>query len=682
MHENILNKIEELKTIIEQLANRNNVETPSETPSEEYPDIKVYTIELEKFNINNENVNATETTKGINEALIYAKENGYKKVVLPKGHYAIDTSVKNPIVLTDGTNKWTHNRQGISMQSDMELILEGAILEMVPCEDPYYSILTISNCTNSKITGGTILGDRDTHDYGMRINNDGDMLESGGFDDSGNPVSNDSQVRTKNFIYVYEDWFTGQEENLPSKFYIIPLWNTSKNTVDGGCRFIYCYDNNGKYLGMANGGNGFIKQAILKEGTSKIKIAFKNEQRLDATYAMTKRSLYYTYEFGVGITIADSNNIEISRTIIKDCIGDSICTVAPPLKVTVDNLKIIDCTLENSRRQGISFVATGENYLVKGCNIGKINGTDPQCGIDFEHYDYVRNVVIDGVNFYDNKKWDIINYNGTDIEVKNSKFTGAISTTSGHTMDIHNNYFEYKDTPNDDKIFKQILINLATKNNKVYNNTFKNGTVTNSGENCETYNNIFTDCNVTIWTNGINRYYNCKVGIKQNTDFPILSNNYFENSDVYCHNDSPKIEIIDCEFKNSSFNGRGLCIVKNTIFNLEDKYLLGGWKSASTDITFENCEINSKLMFLQSGLNAKLTFRKSNIVTPRETIVQYGITTFEDSKITFSQDGNEKDFVWNIGGYGYERCPWYFHNCIIESELPIKIYNCATNSYL
>ena len=91
-------------------------------------------------------------------------------------------------------------------------------------------------------------------------------------------------------------------------------------------------------------------------------------------------------------------NIKIDGVTIKNCVGDCICTTAPPLKVTVDNLEVVNCTLENSRRQGISFVATGENYLIKGCNIGRINGTDPQCGIDFEHYDYVRNAVFETKN--------------------------------------------------------------------------------------------------------------------------------------------------------------------------------------------------------------------------------------------------------------------------------------------
>ena len=312
-----------------------------------------YVIDLAQFSISNNNTNANTTTKGINSALVYAKSKNYKKVQLPAGHYAIDTSVKNPIVLTDGTKTWTHNRQGIAMQSDMELILDGAILQIVPCEDPYYSILTISNCTNSKITGGTILGDRETHDYGLRINQNSDELESGSFDTTtGLPIDNPTQVRTKNFIDNFKN------EALPNEFYLSVLEKTTKNTVDGGVRYIYCYDKDENYLGITIGGNGFISKAILQPNTSKIKVSFKDEKRLDAIYYITKRLVYFTYEFGSGIIIADSKDITLSNIIVKDCIGDCICTLAPPLKVVVSNLSINNCTLENSRRQGISVSYT------------------------------------------------------------------------------------------------------------------------------------------------------------------------------------------------------------------------------------------------------------------------------------------------------------------------------------
>ena len=647
-----------------------------------------YIIELDKFNINNNNKNARDTTIGINNALKFSKEKGYKVVKLPKGNYAIDTSIKTPIELIDKESKsWTHNMQGIIMQSNLEFDITGATLQMEAVEDPYYSILTISNCQNSKIIGGTIIGDRDTHDYGMRINNDGDMLESGGFDDSGNPVSNDSQVRTKEFIYVYEDWFTGQEENLPSEFYMIPLWNTSKNTVDGGCRFIYCYDNNGKYLGMADGGNGFIKQAILKEGTSKIKIAFKDEQRLDATYAMTKRNLYYTHEFGAGITIADSNNIEINGTVIKDCIGDSICTIAPPLNVTVDNLKIIDCTLENSRRQGISFVATGENYLVKGCNIGRINGTDPQSGIDFEHYDYVKDVVIDECNFYDNKKLDIINYNGQDIEVKNSKFDGGIGSTFGWNMDIHDNVFSSKDGGS--------ALNLNTDKTvdikayfKVYNNIFENYTgygTTSTLKNSIFKDNIVKDCSRFMITskNKNNEFYNSQV---EYGNVDIGENSKFENSSINVGNDNKLTTVKNSDFIDTDLQARGNTTIEDSRFEMSTKPIIDGWKAANTTITYKNCDINSdykkEVQILGNSLNANITFENCKFNLSRYALgLNYGKLKFDSCEFKIKEDKLNKDvLVFNKSGYGYINCPWEFNECLFESKYPLEIYGGKVNN--
>ena len=639
-----------------------------------------YIIELDKFNINNNNKNARDTTIGINNALKFSKEKGYKVVKLPKGNYAIDTSIKTPIELIDKESKsWTHNMQGIIMQSNLEFDITGATLQMEAVEDPYYSILTISNCQNSKIIGGTIIGDRDTHDYGMRINNDGDMLESGGFDDSGNPVSNDSQVRTKEFIYVYEDWFTGQEENLPSEFYMIPLWNTSKNTVDGGCRFIYCYDNNGKYLGMADGGNGFIKQAILKEGTSKIKIAFKDEQRLDATYAMTKRNLYYTHEFGAGITIADSNNIEINGTVIKDCIGDSICTIAPPLNVTVDNLKIIDCTLENSRRQGISFVA--------GCNIGRINGTDPQSGIDFEHYDYVKDVVIDECNFYDNKKLDIINYNGQDIEVKNSKFDGGIGSTFGWNMDIHDNVFSSKDGGS--------ALNLNTDKTddikayfKVYNNIFENYTgygTTSTLKNSIFKDNIVKDCSRFMITskNKNNEFYNSQV---EYGNVDIGENSKFENSSINVGNDNKLTTVKNSDFIDTDLQARGNTTIEDSRFEMSTKPIIDGWKAANTTITYKNCDINSdykkEVQILGNSLNANITFENCKFNLSRYALgLNYGKLKFDSCEFKIKEDKLNKDvLVFNKSGYGYINCPWEFNECLFESKYPLEIYGGKVNN--
>lgn len=625
-----------------------------------------YVIELDKFKISNDNTNAKDTTEGINKALEYAKNEGYKTVKLPDGHYSIDTSVVSPIVLSDGENEWTHNRQGIVMQSDMELVMTGVVLEMIPTDDPYYSIFTISNCNNSKVIGGTILGDRYDHNYGMTINRIGDELESGAFDDNtGLPIDDDTKVRTKDFI----DNFNG--DKLPEKFVLSVLENTTKNTVDGGVRYIYCYDEDENYIGIATGGNGFLSRTQLLPGTKKIKVAFKDEKRLDAVYYITTEDIYPTHEFGTGITITDSNNIEIRNVTIKDTTGDCIGTSAPPLEVTVDNVKIIDCTLENARRQGISLVATGENYLIQGCNIGKINGVDPQSGIDIEHYDYVKNVLIEDSNFYDNKKWDIINYNGIDIEIKNSNFTGGIGSTFGYNMKIHNNNFNYKDEEWLDKTFKGVVFSLNMDNTdgyfKIYDNIINGynapgGNGTTSLDNSEFRNNTVKDSIMVIGANAHNNIYedstvryslldyeykdekliNCIVGGENNGDNTM--SRYYTN-----------FTMENCEFLSGNPTVSDTVLANCKIYN-NDKTFCKTW---SGKYTLNNCEIKTEyetdISFIESqGVEATFNECDLDLAATPFVGVNYGDFMMKNCKVKFNDSYKEKseeiNFFTNVYG--------------------------------
>ena len=640
----------------------------------------IYLIELDRFNISNDNTNATETTIGINNAIIYAKENGYTGAKLPQGHYAIDTAVKNDIVLCDDTgDKWTCHRGGITMQSDIDFYMDNAILEMIPTEDPYYEILNITHCDNISVVGGTILGDRDTHYYGHRINDNGNELESGDIDsETGLPIADETKVRTINYI---DNYYGGE---LPTKFRICPLENTSMNTVDGGCRYIYCYDENDNYLGMTNGGIGFLSEATLVEGTKKIKVSFKGEKRLDAKYYMTTRGLYYTHEFGSGITARDSHNIKIDGVTIKNCVGDCICTTAPPLKVTVDNLEVVNCTLENSRRQGISFVATGENYLIKGCNIGRINGTDPQCGVDFEHYDYVRNTVFDNCNFYDNKKWDIINYNGWDIEIKNCNFNGGIGTTYGYNMDIHDNHFSYEDNIN--KIHKYGLFSLATNKTdedgayfKIYNNTIENymkedksggGGSTSSLSNSEFKNNIVRNTCIVVGSNVANNTYeNCYVRYSK-TDYEY-KNEKFINCIIGGENNSSgtvyryynNFDMYNCEFTGGSPSVADTILTNCKIYNNDRSFN----KTWSGKYTLDNCTITTEyttnIAFLSNqGSKATYTNCIMNLSATPFVAINYSEFVMSNCEITFNESyqGDNTTFFRNgYGTYSFENNKFY-----------------------
>lgn len=623
-----------------------------------------YVIELNKFNISNDNTNAKDTTEGINKALEYAKNQGYETVKLPEGHYAIDTSVISPIVLSDGENEWTHNRKGIVMQSDMEFIMNDAVLEMVPTDDPYYSIFTISNCSNSRIIGGTILGDREDHNFGMRINNDGNELESGSFDENtGLPIEDDTKVRTKEFVLPE---INGE---FVDEFILICLENTTKNTTDGGVRYIYCYDENNNYLGIAPGdnGNSFWSKTKLIEGTKKIKVSFKNEKRLDAKYYITTNFIYPSHEFASGITITDSNNIEINNVVVKDIVGDCIQTFAPPLNVSVNDLMIKGCTLENARRQGISFVANGENYIIENCNIGKISGVDPQSGIDFEHYGYVKDVVIDSSNFYDNKKIDILNYNGWNIEIKNCNLNGNVTSTFGYNMDIHDNKFIYED--NIDKVFKGSALGLGTnKENgyfKVYNNYFEGYNSVGGNSMSNLPESIFTNNTIvnSHFVSGDSWYGNTY--IDSTVRYTALEYEYKDEKLTNCiiateNNGENKYKryFTNFEIDNCSFEG-GAVTVLDTVFDNcsiynDDKTFCSTW---SGKYTIKNSNIETRytdnISFIGQQACENVTFENNNMNLSATPFVaaNYAQFNMNNCKIIFNESykSNEKIFFFDNG---------------------------------
>ena len=86
---------------------------------------------------------------------------------------------------TNDLGGWTHTFTGVYVPSNITLIMEGATLKMMPnVEDPYAHVVNLSNSDNAKIIGGTIIGDRETHDYGIRINNNGGEFERGSINTS------------------------------------------------------------------------------------------------------------------------------------------------------------------------------------------------------------------------------------------------------------------------------------------------------------------------------------------------------------------------------------------------------------------------------------------------------------------------------------------------------------------
>ena len=156
-----------------------------------------------------------------------------------------------------------------------------------------------------------------------------------------------------------------------------------------------------------------------------------------------------TSEWGYGIRIKNSNNIEVRGLQIYNCIGDGICCGH------ISNVYIKDCTIYNCGRQGITL-ATTSSSIVKNCNIYGIRRTAPSACIDIEpdpQQGNSDNIVIKNCLFNDSA-FGVSIFTPVGSTGKNIKIIGCTCTltkdtdiafTTNNSCDViyENNIIEY-----------------------------------------------------------------------------------------------------------------------------------------------------------------------------------------------------------------------------------------------
>ena len=136
---------------------------------------------------------------------------------------------------------------------------------------------------------------------------------------------------------------------------------------------------NDEFISAERGGFG---KFTMPDNATKLKISFRSEPDPIGIYYLTTRDLHFTCEFASGILFQNCFNAEINGTNVSQVQGDVISVYDGFDNYTFDDgtnnvyyknestahvtdLRILNCTLEDARRQGISFVSNGENYLIK-----------------------------------------------------------------------------------------------------------------------------------------------------------------------------------------------------------------------------------------------------------------------------------------------------------------------------
>ena len=147
-----------------------------------------------------------------------------------------------------------------------------------------------------------------------------------------------------------------------------------------------------------------------------------------------------TGEWGNVVSIKGSKNIRIEDCVCSDGWGDGVYIGTG--NNGCENVSIVDCTIDNNRRNGISVVNCAGIH-VKGCTISNTQGVAPQMAIDFEcnnASESVTNAIIENCVFKGNK-FGVGTGNGSnlyEVIVRNCSFYGnqgiSIFGTSDETV--------------------------------------------------------------------------------------------------------------------------------------------------------------------------------------------------------------------------------------------------------
>ena len=500
--------------------------------------ISNYSVDIKKFNINNNGLNPIETSKGINDALNYAAKNKYDKITFPKGEYCI--SEENPI----------------TMVSNLIVDLNGSTFKVNDNGLQNYTVIDFSNCSNSQLINGIILGDRETHDYktiegshewtcGIVFNNcdncildnvtvssfpgygissslgenlsdliigvTKDNLSIGNISDKGKLNSKRGTIRTIDPLNISN--VGGEFELGYNKGYMGYPYMQSKEYS------AYFYDENMKFISKVDNCKQY-KKVLIPDNAKYVHFVFKQD---------------YVPERGD----TDFNGTTVFLT-----------NYSSPNNITIKN-----CLIEKNKSLGMG-ICGGYNWNIENNMFKENGGGAPGYAIDLEDgWEYMDSFLFKNNKFIDNNN-DIVSCAGDNIIFENNSFTSTVYMWG------------------------------RTTNYKFLNNTFSNISM-----------NINYEYSTDTECSG-NTYNNCRIAIRsKNKDAEFNINN--ENIiDTHVNTMPENVSIIDS---------------KITADNIDNIRIYGNFKDCHISkvtgslVSFkgENCKINNSNIYIQEEGNIK-----------------------------------------------------------------------------
>lgn len=173
-----------------------------------------------------------------------------------------------------------------------------------------------------------------------------------------------------------------------------------------------------------NGLNINTNQKILFQQNSKLVLKPNNRDRYGILnlFNVSNVDIYYpqlvgdkddhlsnTGQWGMGIYILSSKNINIHTPRIENCWGDGIC-IGGRNNISSKNINIRKAIITNNRRNGITIGAV-DNLTIESAYIANTSGYNPQAGIDIEPDNNgfeIKNVYLENIKTINNGYYGIV----------------------------------------------------------------------------------------------------------------------------------------------------------------------------------------------------------------------------------------------------------------------------------
>ncbi len=145
-------------------------------------------------------------------------------------------------------------------------------------------------------------------------------------------------------------------------------------------------------------------------------------------------------EWGMGIGIYDSRDINIVGTDVSECWGDGIYIGShkeEDISAGCDGITVKDCNIHNNRRNNLSIVAA-DNVTVDNCKLDYAAGTAPEFGIDIEtnnKYNPCEHITISNSTFDGNAQGSIeIVTAANDVQITGCTLNGNFVNYDGRNV--------------------------------------------------------------------------------------------------------------------------------------------------------------------------------------------------------------------------------------------------------